>query len=327
MNDSHSTTNSTLTNEQLSLLQLDNVILATIFILSMVVPMTAFINLGILYILLNGGQVFKSHYYRLFRHMCTISALVAVYLFIHSGAVRIIQTVFRIPDSGTMINCSYRYIVLEVIMIVDRYNVLILALDRFIAAAFPFQYKTMQMSSKYIYGSIGAPYIIGLTYGVALKYAFYTNDFMNKILLICQQPNTKTPEVLSFLYYEGMVNDLMIIITYLSAILLVIHKIRSHTGNVQQLKKELGVKLMTVCACDAGAHVCTYFFSNLFGATVFARTTIEARVALSPFTLLFNLSSSTLRFIILYKLNADFKQQVKKRFCFRLNTVTPMQTT
>lgn len=188
---------------------------------------------------------------------------------------------------------------------------LIVALDRLIAIGSPFRYRNLNSSKSYKFITLAIPWIIGCS-DAAAKYLLWTEDFTNTRIAVCTITNTRTAEYQSYKYYRSMTVQA---VCYISAILIVKYKISKSNGNVQQLKKELGYKLTVTCAVEAVVYSCTGFLSQVYQTIFVINATREVRTAISPLATVLSLSGTTLRFIINYSLNKDFRNQTNKNCC------------
>lgn len=310
--------NSTTSAEEMSLLQLQRMLGLNIFIFIIIAPASAFSNIVTLFILMLYRKTFKSHHYNLLRHMIAVSVVQAVYLFANAGLTRIIETIAKIPDNGTVLVCSLRFLPVEITSIVERFNFFILALDRFIAVTFPFYYKTLDSSKKYIVITVSIPWIVAIVECTTKHILLDIENWNSKILALCLWANTRTDDFLNYVNIEGMVIDGMIIVIYILSAIIGKHK-RAISGNTQE---ESSFKLMIVCGIDAIIYTCTYFFSNIYSATIVLRAATDDRIVLGPVVFLCMLLSTMPRFLINFKWNKKFRKQAKILFACKDNEVT-----
>lgn len=306
--------------EQQSLELLDSMFGLNIVIYLVIAPLTIFSNLLILIILSKNKKIFSSHHYSLVRHMVAVASLQAFYVMVNCGVIRTIETIYRIPDIGTILRCGLRFLPLETLIVIDRYNVFILAFDRLIAVVFPIYYKFLFTSKLYINGTFLIPYFVAII-DIGSKYSLYTDRFMFQEIVICHMPYTRTEEWLNYAYYEGFLVDLLILFIYCFAIIYVHYKIRANSSNSKQLKKELGFKLIVVCGVDALVYTCTYFLSNIFGIVFVSPAPPLERIKLGVYVMNFILISTLPRFIIIYLLNSDFRKEAQDCSCLKRNKI------
>lgn len=312
-NSTTSTLNSTISWEQKSLNDLI-VQLPLNILLTVVGFLTTVSNFGVFICVHKGGDLFKSHYYKLILHLTSVTGFGALLVFVYAGLIRVIDAVCGIPVNTTVMTCGLMLLPNEILFTVDSHNLLILAFDRTLAVAFPFHYKNMNLSKKYKIGFIAIPWITGCV-EAAIKYMLWTPGFGQTKLSLCVMANTRTPTYMSYKAYKNIFVTVATLLFYVAAIVTVKWKIIKNSSNAKQLKKDLGFKLMVIS--DALTHTCTDVLSQIYVSVVVLYVSPQARIMLSPIALLLVLLATTPRFIEFYLFNKDFKRVVKRHlFCF-----------
>lgn len=310
------------TIEQLSVCQLQRMLILNIVIFVVIAPISALSNAGTLFILIKYRSKFKSHHYNILRHTISVSLFQALYLFGNAGLTRIVQTINKSPDNGTVFVCSLRFLPMEITSIVERFSFFILALDRLGAVVYPFYYKTLDTSKKYTVLAITIPWILA-TLECTVKHLLLTiRKWNGKHLALCLWANTRTDDFLKYVNVESLAVDSVLIIVYISCAC--VARFKSVTNGTSQ--EIMGLRLMTACGVDAVVYTCTYLFSNIYSDIIILHASTDDRFVLGPVVFLCMLLSTTPRFLINYIWNRKFRKYVKLLFHCKDNAVVSFTT-
>lgn len=325
MNNSVTTLNSTtLSLEEQSINGLKGQLVFTVLIYVVLAFFTLLSNIGILFIMFKGREVFRSNHYKLVIHMSLVSGAQALYVVTISGLYHVFQVILKIPDYGTAKRCAFVLMFLEVSLTVDQINVLSVAVDRFTAVVSPYFYKNLNRSKVYIVSVFCIIYTFSIA-DASSKMFLYTDQFANTWLPVCVMPNTRTLAYLNYRYIRCILLAAVTVAFYLGALLIVQIKIRSAGNNSQQLKKDLGFLLLVATGVDAIVYTFTYFLGQVYQYIIIPTASAQARTLLGPVGMGFNLLCSTPRFFVFLFLNKDFRK-CAKIYILRQQDVTTVTT-
>lgn len=276
-------------------------------------PMAFMGNVFILYQLYKGRNTFKSHHYKLLAHMAFGSSLLCLYSFVFIGLKRLYMTVAYKGEVMSTFTCGMWLMPHELFLGVDSFNVMVVAMDRFIAVAFPIRYKNFNLQSYYKFFTLSISWIFSLT-NIVFKQALYTTDFANSILVICILASTRPKEQSAFVSVLNLSVSISIVILYLCGISVAMYKILRGTKSSSKMKKELGFRLIITSGTDGIINCCTFFAGAIFVKVLVSKAPIASQIIFGPVSYGFYLLSLTARPMVMCCLNTEFRKVVRSKF-------------
>lgn len=293
--------------KQQSIYLLNRQLLWNVLVFMIAAPAAACSNLSIVFVLVRCRKIFKSHHYRLLTHMALVSFLLAINSVLSMGVKRLYLALSNTPEVITTLNCSIQFLLHELFLGAEAVNVMIVSLDRLFAVAVPIYYKKFNLFVSYKIATIFIPWSISVV-NLILKYALYTKEFADSMVVICILNNTRPKNQNNYTSTVTICVCCMTMLSYFSGIAFVKYKISKDKNNSKTLRKDLGYRLILSCGTDGIINSCTYFVGVIFVAVLVMNAPLATQIITGPVSLGFYFICLTTRFVVMFTLNKEFRK-------------------